>query len=286
MSHSNSSPYSRSRFRLMMLGGLLGLSTIGIARTAFAQVGDTGVAKAYHPNPILIGLDITVVVVLVCASLASIALIIDAFIHIRESKIAPVETTEHIRTLINARQFKDLMDFTATDECFVSKALYAGVRRAHLGYAAMREGLESAVAEQTSNLFRRIEMLNIIGNIGPLIGLLGTVLGMIMAFMALHYTGGHAKVNDLSAGIATALWHTFGGLAVAIPSLIAFGFFRTKIDKMTSRASLLSEELLETLRPAEGKAPAMAASTANSESRAPAARPVPRRAGADVGKEE
>ena len=108
-------------------------------------------------------------------------------------------------------------------------------------------------------------------------------LGMIMAFMALHYTGGHAKVTDLSYGIATALWHTFGGLAVAIPSLIAFGFFRNKIDKITARAAMLSEELLETLRPAEGKASPAAAASA--ESRTPTARPVPRRAGADSTKE-
>lgn len=279
MSHS----YSSSKFRIAMLGTLMGLSVLAISHTAFAQMAGAGATKTYHPNPILIGLDYTVIVVLVGASLASIALIIDALIHIRVSKIIPVETTEHVRTLINARQFKDLMDFTSTDESFVSKSLYAAVRRAHLGYSAMRDGLESEVAEQTSALFRRVEMLNVIGNIGPLVGLLGTVLGMIMAFMALHYTGGHAKVTDLSYGIATALWHTFGGLAVAIPSLIAFGFFRNKIDKVTARAALLAEELLETLRPADGKSsPAAAASV---ESRTPAARPVPRRAGSDAAKD-
>ncbi len=249
----------------------------GLASTASAQSVGSG-TTVYHPNPILMGLDYTVIVVLVCASLASIALIIDAIIHIKESRIAPVETIEHIRTLINARQFKDLMDFTATDECFVSKALFAGVRRAHLGYSAMREGLDTAAAEQSSNLFRRIEMLNVIGNIGPLIGLLGTVLGMIMAFMALHYTGGNAKVNDLSAGIATALWHTFGGLAVAIPSLIAFGFFRTKIDKMAMRATLLSEELLESLRPQDSKSAATPMGAAAASGGTAVARPVPRRA--------
>ena len=117
-------------------------------------------------------------------------------------------------------------------------------------------------------------MLNVIGNIGPLIGLLGTVLGMIEAFDALHHAGGQAKVSDLSVGIATALWHTFGGLAVAIPSLIAFGFFRMRLDKIVSRASVLSEELLESLRPADKAA---AATVTAPESGKPMARPVPRR---------
>ena len=272
--------YASSKFRIGLLAVLAVGAVLAIGHTAMAASGGSGGHTPYHPNPVLWGLDIAVIIVLAGASLASVALIIDAIIHLRESKIAPVETTEHIRSLIEARQFKELMEFTAVDQSFISKALYAGVRRAHLGYAAMREGLENAAAEQSSNLFRRIEMLNVIGNIGPLIGLLGTVLGMIEAFYALHHTGGHAKVTDLSAGIATALWHTFGGLAVAIPSLIAFGFFRTRLDKTVTRASLLSDELLESLRPPEtGKGVSPAAAAAG-EARS-AARPVPRRTPAD-----
>lgn len=274
------SNYAHSRFRIMLLGVLFLGTLAALSHTAMAQSVGTGgdSASAYHPNPILWGLDITVIVVLVGCSVASIALIFDAILHLRESKIAPVETTEHIRSLIDSRQLKELIDFTAADQSFVSKAMQAGIRRAHLGYGAMREGLESAVSENSANLFRRIEMLNVIGNIGPLIGLLGTVLGMIEAFDALHHAGGQAKVSDLSVGIATALWHTFGGLAVAIPSLIAFGFFRMRLDKITGRASVLSEELLESLRPAE-KAGAVAAP----ESGKPMARPVPRRTGTGSG---
>lgn len=275
------SRYAHSRFRIMLLALLFGGTLLALGRTAMAQGAGGGGASTgtYNPNPILWGLDITVIVVLVGASLASIALIFDAVIHLRESKIAPIETTEHIRSLIDSRQLKELIDFTAADQSFVSKAMQAGIRRAHLGYGAMREGLESAVSENTANLFRRIEMLNVIGNIGPLIGLLGTVLGMIEAFNALHHAGGQAKVSDLSVGIATALWHTFGGLAVAIPSLIAFGYFRMRLDKIVSRASVLSEELLESLRPADKAA----ATAAASESGKPMARPVPRRTSAGSG---
>ncbi len=272
------SRYARSRFRIMLLGVLFLGTLVALGHTAMAQSAGGGGgdgASAYHPNPILWGLDITVIVVLLLCSLGSIALIFDAILHLRESKIAPIETTEHIRSLIDSRQLKELIDFTAADQSFVSKAMQAGIRRAHLGYGAMREALESAVSENSANLFRRIEMLNVIGNIGPLIGLLGTVLGMIEAFNALHHAGGQAKVSDLSVGIATALWHTFGGLAVAIPSLIAFGFFRMRLDKIVSRASVLSEELLESLRPADKAAATTAA--AAPESGKPMARPVPRR---------
>jgi biopolymer transport protein ExbB len=193
--------------------------------------------------------DYLVLSLLGLASMAGVALAINAMLNLRESKIAPAKTTEHIRRLIEGRDYKELMDFTATNESFVSQALYAAIRRAHLKYAAMREALESSVGEQTSDMFRKIEPLNVIGNIGPLLGLMGTVLGMIMAFYELKQTHGTPDVEKLSMGISTALWHTFFGLFVAIPCLVVYGFYRMKADKIATRAALVAEELLEGLRP-------------------------------------
>jgi biopolymer transport protein ExbB len=201
------------------------------------------------PHWVFLTLDYVVLSMLTLASIAGVARSIDAMLHLRQSKIAPAGSTERIRRLIESRNYKELLDFTATDPSFVSRALYAAIRRAHLKYAAMREGMESSIGEQTSAMFRRIEPLNVIGNIGPLLGLLGTVLGMIMAFYQLKQAHGEAKVEDLSLGISTALWHTFFGLFVAIPCLVVYGFYRTKADQIATRAALLAEELLEELRP-------------------------------------
>ncbi len=233
---------------------LIGAIVLGVmaaaATPAFASSGSLA------PMPVLAFpewafkiFDYFVLSMLAAASIAGTALSIDAMIQVREQKVCPPETVEHLRTLISGRQFKELMDFTATDTTFVSKALYAGVRRAHLKYPAMREAMDTEMGEQTASLFRRLEPLNVIGNIGPLLGLLGTVLGMIMAFYAMMEKGGTPKPAELAGGIGTALWHTFFGLFVAIPSLVIYGFYRTKADKITKRAALVSEELLELLRP-------------------------------------
>jgi biopolymer transport protein ExbB len=234
-------------------GVLVTLVAVPAMATGTAPAGGGGAAGADSGSmltqwvfPIF---DYLVLSLLGLASIAGIAIAIDAMLHIRESKIAPAKTTEHLRSLIAAQQYKELMDFTATDSSFVSRALYAGIRRAYLKYAAMREALESSVGEQTSDLFRRIEPLNVIGNIGPLLGLLGTVLGMIMAFYQLKQTHGQPDVEKLSLGISTALWHTFFGLFVAIPCLVVYGFYRTRADKIATRAALVAEELLEALRP-------------------------------------
>jgi len=272
---------ARFKFRLMMLATLLGVGGVGLSQVAFGQSGAAGAPPPPATDGmhyLFVTMDIGVIVVLISCSIGVVAMLVDALMHISEPKIAPVETTEHLRSLINSRQFKELMDFTTTDTSFVSQSLNAGLRRAHLGYPAMREGMESAIGSQIATWFRRIELLNVIGNLGPLIGLLGTVLGMIMAFNALKNAGGTPKVSDLSGGISTALWHTFLGLAVAIPALLTFGFFRTRIDKITSKAAMLSEELLESLRPEDKKS---AVSVGGGEAAAKPA-PAPRRTAAPV----
>ncbi len=225
---------------------------------AFAD--DSGASAATKglnlPSWVFASFDYFVLGLLALASIAGVALAIDAIIHIRESKIAPAKTTAHLRSLIDNRQYQDLLDFTATDTTFVSHALHAAIKRAHLKYAVMHEALETSISDQTSNWFRRIEPLNVIGNIGPLLGLLGTVLGMIMAFNELMHGGGGGPggttASRLAGGIGTALWHTFLGLLVAIPCLVMYGFYRTKVDRITTHAAGIAEELLESLRPAPG----------------------------------
>ncbi|HUO07421.1 MAG TPA: MotA/TolQ/ExbB proton channel family protein [Phycisphaerae bacterium] len=207
-------------------------------------------AATMMPHWIFQAFDWFVISMLALASFAGVGLAISAMLHIRESKIAPATTTEHLRSLIAGRDFRQLMDFTATDQTFVSQSLYAALRRAHLKYPAMREAMETSIGEQTANMFRRIEPLNVIGNIGPLLGLLGTVLGMIMAFYKLVELGGNTvNAQQLEQGIGTALWHTFFGLFVAIPCLVVYGFYRVRADKISNKAALVAEELLENLRP-------------------------------------
>lgn len=265
----------KSKFRIIAAMAAVLLVMGAMPSMAHAAEGASGGNKALVT--LMIVIDILVIIILGLCSVAAIALVIDGFLHIRETRVAPVETTEHLRSLIGARQFKELMDFTSTDTSFVSQSLNAGLRRAHLGYPAMREALESATGEQTANMFRRIEFLNIIGNIGPLIGLLGTVVGMIKAFYALNAAGGAAKPAELADGIATALWHTFGGLFVAIPALVVFGFLRTRADKIATASSMISEELLESLRPAEKGAAPLGGAAAPAGADAGAAKPAPRR---------
>jgi biopolymer transport protein ExbB len=183
-------------------------------------------------------------------SITGLTLIIQGFIKNRESILLPAPTIALMRDMIAQRRFKDLLDFTETDPSFMSKALNPALKRAPV-FSNMKEAMETAIGEQTAEQFRRIEYLNIIGNLGPLLGLLGTVLGMIQAFSEMQASGGNASPAQLAGGISTALTHTFLGLALAVPCLACFGVLRTMVDRLTVRGALVCEDLLLMIRPAE-----------------------------------
>jgi len=172
---------------------------------------------------------------------------------VRASVMIPDTSVTTIRDMISNKQFKELLDYTETDPSFVSKALNPALKRAP-SFSAMKEALETAIGEQTAEQFRKIEYLNIIGNLGPLLGLLGTVLGMIDAFAALQAAKGAANPADLAGGISAALTHTFLGLMLAVPCLAAFGVLRTMVDRLTIRGSLIAEEMLLAIKPQEARA--------------------------------
>jgi biopolymer transport protein ExbB len=185
-------------------------------------------------------------------SITGLTLIIQGFIQNRASVMMPEETTNQIREMIAQRKFKELIDFTETDSSFISRALNPALKRAP-SFANMKEAMETAIGEQTAEQFRKIEYLNIIGNLGPLLGLLGTVLGMIEAFSAMEAAAGNASPSQLAGGISTALTHTFLGLMLAVPCLAAFGVLRTLVDRLTVRGAITAEELLLMIKPADSR---------------------------------
>ena len=247
--------YATSKVRIGLLLALCA-AAVFIASSSFAQAtgGTTEPPKALREGllQMLYSNKDFVSITILLLSITGLTLIIQGFVKIRASALIPESSTEHIRELIGRRECKELIDFTENDPSFVSRALNPALKRAP-SFSSMKEAMETAVAEQTAEQFRKIEYLNIIGNLGPLLGLLGTVLGMIYAFQDLMRAGGDAKPAELAGGISIALGHTFLGLFLAIPCLAAFGIQRTMVDRLTTQGALISEELLLLIKPAEAK---------------------------------
>jgi biopolymer transport protein ExbB len=258
--------FASFRTRLLLMIALTGAVLCAAPHFVMAQAQDQGAAAAPGQaaglppagppqtalDKVIKIADYILIGLIISLSVVGLTLILQGFIRNRESVFMPPQTTETIRTMIQNKQFKELMDFTEHDQSFISQSLNPALKRAP-SFSSMKEAMETAVGEQTAERFRGIEYLNIIGNLGPLLGLLGTVLGMILAFRAMNAAEGNASPAQLAGGIATALMHTFLGLALAVPCLACFGVLRTIVDRLTVRGSLVAEELLLMIKPAEAR---------------------------------
>jgi biopolymer transport protein ExbB len=247
--------YATSPFRLVLLTALA-IALFVIVRNASAQSPTTAPAATTTAQTstgiftlIKDNIDFIFITIAVL-SIWGLTLIIQGFLQNRRSVYLPPATIAAIREMIANRRFPDLLSFTESDDSFISRALYPAMKRAP-NFESMKEAMETSLNEQTMDQFRRIEALNIIGNLGPLLGLLGTVWGMIKAFQAMNDKGGSANPADLAGGISTALTHTFLGLFLAVPCLAAFGILRTMVDRLTTDASLTAEDLLLAMKTPE-----------------------------------
>jgi biopolymer transport protein ExbB len=187
-------------------------------------------------------------VVLLLASVAAGAVIVRAFMEIRPKTIVSEESEKQIRRMLEAGNLEGLASFLQRDASFYGHVMRAATASGNLpgsDRTAIRSAAEMAASEQCGRHFRVIEPLNVIGNLGPLLGLAGTVWGMVAAFSELSGGAGQASPARLSGGIADALFHTLLGLLVALPALLVFGLYRTKIDGMCTRAMAVSGEMVE-----------------------------------------
>lgn len=189
----------------------------------------------------------------------------------QRKSIAPSLLIEEVKSLLGQGKYREVIDLTETDESFFSKLMNASLREANHGFSAVIRTLEQTSDELTTIRLRKIEYLNVLGQVSPMIGLFGTVYGMILAFQAIVATGGNAQPALLAGGIGTALTTTFWGLIVAIPALSGYAIIRNKIDELTTDATLRAEELLNQFRPKPAKAASGAIETKQASRKKPSA---------------
>lgn len=195
-------------------------------------------------------------VLLVLGSVVALAVVFSCVMDIRQARILPRRSIERINDLASQNLWDELAEFVARDDSFVGHVVRAALKSAKISSRdGVRDSAELAAAEESARWFRRIELLNVIGNLGPLIGLAGTVWGMILAFTSLGESGGQAGPSDLSLGISKALFHTLLGLMLAIPCLLVFGIYRSVVDRWCTRGTVIAGVIIERIPIAHEAAP-------------------------------
>ncbi len=165
---------------------------------------------------------------LIIASILALAIIFERFYTLRRQQVIPPNLLE--QTVNNLRQYgpnPDLMR-ALSEGSPLGRILSAGIRNLGANRDVMKESLEEAGRAVAHDLDRFLMSLGTIASVAPLMGLFGTVVGMIEIFGSQSPTGGNPAV--LAHGISVALYNTAFGLIVAIPSMIFYRFFRGRVD--------------------------------------------------------
>ena len=187
----------------------------------------------------------TIGIILWLMSIGTVAIIVQYFIAIRRDSIVPNIFRQNVQQLLKADRYQEVIDLADQEPSFLGHIVNAGLSEAANGYPAMERAMEQAAEQRTTKLLRHIEWLNLVGNISPMLGLLGTVWGMINAFFNIVAAGGGTPApGQLAGSIGIALVTTLLGLAIAIPALAVYSIMRSRIDALTSEAMVASQQLL------------------------------------------
>lgn len=178
-------------------------------------------------------------------SFTLVALFVMNLLTARRDNVIPAELIEGFEQHLDAKQFQEAYDLARNDESFLGRVLSAGIGKVSTGYSEAIEAMQEVGEEENMRLEHRLSYLALIGTLSPMIGLLGTVSGMIESFKLIANTAtGAPDPQALAQGISTALFTTLVGLALAIPALAAYNLLRNRVARLVLEVGIVSEGLM------------------------------------------
>jgi len=175
--------------------------------------------------------------VIIGLSVAAMALAIEHLWSIRKGSLMPAGLAEQVREHLRTGQVNQALQQCQLRPSVLSEVLQAGLAELEGKWSTLEKAMEDVTAQQSARLMRKVEYLAVIANLAPMLGLLGTVVGLIVAFQQVASTGGRATAADLAEGIYLALVTTVEGLVVAIPCLGAYALFRNRVDELVAQTA-------------------------------------------------
>ncbi|MGB7323528.1 MAG: MotA/TolQ/ExbB proton channel family protein [Rubripirellula sp.] len=191
---------------------------------------------------------IFILLLLFALSVAAAYLLFDQVMTLRRTEVLPDGVSDAVRQALLTGRIAEADAACRRAPSVLSVVLLSGLSEYEFGWNEVEKAMEDSLAGQAARLMRRIEYLSVIGNIAPMVGLLGTVTGMIFAFQQVASTRGAAGAGDLAEGIYQALITTVGGLIVAIPSLAIYAVCRNRVDSLIAEVAYQSQHALAPIK--------------------------------------
>jgi biopolymer transport protein ExbB len=182
-------------------------------------------------------------------SFALVALFVMNLLAARRENVVPPTLVEGFEQHLNAKQYQEAYDLAKADDSFLGHVLSAGLSRVSGGYDEAVEAMQEVGEEENLRMEQRLGYLALIGTISPMIGLLGTVEGMVESFMVIANTAtGAPDPQELAKGISKALFTTLVGLYLAIPALTAYHIIRNRVSRLVLEVGVVSEGMMRRFR--------------------------------------
>lgn len=186
-----------------------------------------------------------VMYILAGLSVLSLALVIYYFFTLTERRLVPNELVMQIRHYMRDKRYEDIARLCRRSRGLFSKVILAGISRGTTDPSAVGSTMEAVGRREAEGLMRKVRYLSDIATIAPMLGLLGTVLGMINAFNFIAFDISAVKPVALASAVAQALVTTAAGLIVAIPTMGFFFYFRGKVQSLVGRVEEVAVEFAE-----------------------------------------
>ena len=181
--------------------------------------------------------------VLLLMSFYFVAQVVRLFQDLRTEVVMPPGLVEDMDQLLASRDYPGILRIAKESECELGQLVTAGITSLSSGLAEARDSVDRMGEVVTVEMEKRISMLAVIGSLGPLIGLLGTLKGMISSFSVIA-SGEQMKAAEVAFGISEALVITFEGVALSVPAIFLFAVFKNRVASLSLQSITMADEFM------------------------------------------
>ncbi len=190
---------------------------------------------------------------ILATSILGMAVVIDRVIVIRRAKINVPAFMIRLRGLIKKNDISGAVSVCMQEKSPIANIIRKGLKKYKFGHNRVKESIENAGKQEVNKLEKGLSILATIAGVAPLLGFLGTVTGMISAFMTIEDLAGSANPSDLAGGIWEALLTTAFGLIVGIPAFAFYNYFVNGVKKLVGDMETVANDVVDTLQDASGE---------------------------------
>jgi biopolymer transport protein ExbB len=176
-------------------------------------------------------LGIKYIIVFLLLSFGLVALLVMCFLQFRKTVLLPPDLSQQFEQHLENKEYQQAFELAKGSDSYLGRVLAAGMGKLQSGYAAAVEAMQGAQGEEAMKLEHKISYVSLVGALAPMFGLLGTVDGMVAAFMKIAGSDTAPKPSELAVGISQALVTTLIGLWLAIPAIAAYALLKNWLQK-------------------------------------------------------